>query len=158
MSLAGSIAESRDRHYHNPPDYVVLEPEDTTSRTSNLQQTNTNGYKWQGTELEFIQAQEFVQNWGDAPGIYRSTSQYQHLLKQLLARYNYRLDTNFAKIDRIEHPKIEHFKTQVYDSHYQGITIKQWIKLLANSDITRIYQAFNQYLSIEDSDADNLVK
>jgi hypothetical protein len=44
-----SVAEARDTHYHNPPDYLMLEPEDTTTRTRNLQQTNTNGYKWQGT-------------------------------------------------------------------------------------------------------------
>ena len=42
-----SVAAARDTHYHNPPNYVVLEPEDTTGRTSNLQQTNTNGYKFQ---------------------------------------------------------------------------------------------------------------
>jgi len=35
-----SVAKARDDHYHNPPDYLVLEPEDTTARTSNLQQTN----------------------------------------------------------------------------------------------------------------------
>jgi hypothetical protein len=28
-----SVAESRDNHYHNPPDYLVIEPEDTTART-----------------------------------------------------------------------------------------------------------------------------
>ena len=38
-----SVAEARDKHYHNPPDYLVMEPEDTTARTRNLQQTNTNG-------------------------------------------------------------------------------------------------------------------
>src|ERR1017187_2752672 len=48
-----SVAAARDNHYHNPPDYLVLEPEDTTARTRNLQQTNTNGYKWQGTDKQF---------------------------------------------------------------------------------------------------------
>ncbi len=40
-----SIAEARDQHYHKPPDYLVVEPEDTSRRTKNLRQTNTNGYK-----------------------------------------------------------------------------------------------------------------
>lgn len=31
-----SVALARDTHYHNPPDYLVLEPEDTTQRTANL--------------------------------------------------------------------------------------------------------------------------
>ena len=30
-----SVAQARDTHYHNPPDYLVLEPEDTTARTRN---------------------------------------------------------------------------------------------------------------------------
>ena len=38
-----SVAQARDLHYHRPPDYLVFEPEDTSDRTSNLQQTNTNG-------------------------------------------------------------------------------------------------------------------
>lgn len=42
---AESVAQARDTHYHNPPDYLVLEPGDTTTRTRNLQQRNTNGYK-----------------------------------------------------------------------------------------------------------------
>lgn len=51
-----TVARSRDDHYHNPPDYLVLEPEDTKSRTRNLQQTNTNGYKFQGSRAEFQSA------------------------------------------------------------------------------------------------------
>lgn len=42
-----SVAEARDNHYHKPPHYIVFEPEDTTARTGNLQQTNTNGYVFQ---------------------------------------------------------------------------------------------------------------
>lgn len=59
-----SVAKARDDHYHNPPDYLVMEPGDTTARTSNLQQTNTNGYKFQGTPKQFKEAQALVQNWG----------------------------------------------------------------------------------------------
>ena len=58
-----SVAKARDTHYHNPPDYLVMEPEDTTARTRNLQQTNTNGYKWQGTPDQFRDAQAFVASW-----------------------------------------------------------------------------------------------
>jgi hypothetical protein len=32
---ASSVARTRDEHYHNPPDYVVLEPGDTSERTQN---------------------------------------------------------------------------------------------------------------------------
>lgn len=30
----GSVAAARDNHYHNPPDYLILEPEDTAARTA----------------------------------------------------------------------------------------------------------------------------
>ncbi|MHC5728853.1 MAG: hypothetical protein ACYTXY_32995, partial [Nostoc sp.] len=58
-----SVALARDTHYHNPPDYLVLEPEDTTQRTANLQQTNTSGYKFQGSVKEFLEAQKIVNSW-----------------------------------------------------------------------------------------------
>lgn len=47
-----SVAEARDFHYHRPPDYLVFEPEDTSERTANLQQTNTNGYKLQSDKCD----------------------------------------------------------------------------------------------------------
>lgn len=47
ITSGSSVAKARDDHYHNPPNYVVLEPENTSLRTQNLQQTNTNGYKFQ---------------------------------------------------------------------------------------------------------------
>lgn len=65
-----SVAKARDNHYHNPPDYLVLEPGDTTARTSNLQQTNTNGYKFQGTAKQFNKAGSIVKKWGKNGKVY----------------------------------------------------------------------------------------
>ena len=59
-----SVAAARDNHYHNPPDYLVMEPEDTTARTRNLQQTNTNGYKWQGTSSKQLKRRGIWSNRG----------------------------------------------------------------------------------------------
>ncbi len=100
----GSVAKARDDHYHNPPDYLVLEPEDTKTRTRNLQQTNTSGYKFQGTRDQFSQAQRLVSAWGEDGRRYKPTAEYQTLLRELTARFLYRLDTNYAKMDRIAHP------------------------------------------------------
>lgn len=130
----GSIAKARDEHYHKPPDYLVLEPEDTTARTSNLQQTNTNGYKFQGTPAQYQQALQIIQNWGGNTGAYLPTRDYQAVLRELLARFPYRLDTNFAKMDRIAHPSVEAFKTQVLATGFQGRTIGEWGRLFAKSD------------------------
>jgi hypothetical protein len=108
-----SVAKARDDHYHNPPDYLVLEPEDTAARTRNLQQTNTNGYKFQGTQRQLAEAQRVVESWGRSGKKYRPDADYQVLLRQLLSGFPYRLDTNFAKMDRINHPGIEAFKERV---------------------------------------------
>lgn len=135
-----SVAESRDQHYHDPPDYLVLEPEDTTARTRNLQQTNTNGYKWQGTESEFAKANRLVRSWGPRGKEYRPTREYQVLVRQLIARFPYRLDTNFAKMDRIIHPGIESFKERVRSTAIHGLTIAEWTRLFsagADTDIAR---------------------
>ena len=143
-----SVAESRDNHYHNPPDYLVLEPEDTTARTRNLQQTNTNGYKWQGTPAQFTQAEKMVASWGEQARVYKPTNEYQQLLRQLINRFPYRLDTNYAKIDRIVHAGIEGFKRQVQDTNIHGLTVAQWCRLRSNESDEGIRKALEERFNI----------
>lgn len=126
ISTAKSLAIARDIHYHNPPDYLVVEPEDTTTRTANLQQTNTNGYKFQGIPEELAEAEEEVKKWGKDGKIYSPEPQYQKQIKELMGRYSYRLDTNFAKIDRIQHSGLEEFKRQVLAQEIYGHIILAW--------------------------------
>ena len=73
IDAASSVARARDSHYHNPPDYLVIEPEDTAKRTRNLRQTNTNGYKFQGTPSDLIEAKNIVTSWGGTGGAFRTT-------------------------------------------------------------------------------------
>jgi hypothetical protein len=143
-----SVAEARDNHYHNTPDYLVLEPEDTTARTRNLQQTNTNGYKWQGRADQFIEAQEMVSSWGKNGQQYKPTMEYQALLRQLINRFPYRLDTNFAKMDRIVHSGIEDFKRRVLGTTIHGQTIGQWGRLLSTGSDESIRNALAQCFGI----------
>ncbi len=84
ISPAKSLAMTRDTHYHNPPDYLVVEPEDTSTRTANLQQTNTNGYKFQGTSEELAKAEKEVEKWGELGKIYSPEPRYQKLIKELM--------------------------------------------------------------------------
>lgn len=133
-----SVARARDNHYHNPPDYLVLEPEDTASRTSNLQQTNTNGYKFQGTPEQFREAQSVVASWGVDGEAYVPTPAYQERLRELITRFPYRLDTNFAKMDRIVHAEIEAFKNRVHRTRFHGMTIGEWNRLLSRGDVAVI--------------------
>jgi len=154
----GSVARARDLHYHNPPHYLVLEPGDTSARTRNLQQTNTNGHVWQGTPQQFEEAQRLVSSWGEEGRAYLPTPEYQLLLRQLLSSYSYRLDTNFAKIDRIVHPDIEQFKQKVYAMPFQGLTVGQWLKICSSKEDAVIAQVFSNYLGITEEDADTLVQ
>ena len=154
-----SVAESRDNHYHNPPDYLVLEPEDTTTRTKNLQQTNTNGYKWQGTDKQFQEAQKVVANWGPDGRIYRTTPEYQQKLRELIAHYpSYRLDTNFAKMDRIVHQGIEDFKTRVLETKFNGMTIRKWARLLSSKNDKQIKIALESYLDVKEVDIEEILR
>lgn len=126
-----SVAKARDEHYHNPPDYLVVEPGDTTARTINLQQTNTNGYKFQGTPQQFKEAEQLVRSWGPSGKKYLTTAAYQSQLMVLMGRFPYRLDTNFAKMDRIVHAEIETFKERVHRTRFHGRSIGDWNRLLS---------------------------
>lgn len=154
----GSVAKARDDHYHNPPDYLVLEPEDTTARTRNLQQTNTNGYKFQGTPDDFAKAEKIVASWGADKRAYQPSPAYQALLRTLTGQFNYRLDTNFAKMDRIVHDDLEAFKTRVLDTKVNGMTVRQWARLLGSGDDAQIKAALARHLDIKEVDAEQLRK
>lgn len=149
---AKSVAEARDSHYHNPPDYLVLEPEDTTRRTRNLQQTNTNGYKWQGTNAQFQEASRIVATWGATGRVFSPTREYQDRIRELIARFPYRLDTNFAKMDRIAHADIECFKARVLGQQVHGRTISEWSRVLFRSDQGGLQHALSAQLGIADRD------
>lgn len=153
-----SVAVSRDDHYHNPPDYLVLEPEDTAARTRNLQQTNTNGYKWQGTPELFAEAERLVASWGPDGRHYKPTAEYQRLLRELITRYPYRLDTNFAKMDRIVHPGIEDFKRKVLGSELHGMSIAQWSRLISSEDDAAIRHALETRFQIREEGIDEILE
>ena len=137
-----SVAKARDDHYHRPPDYVVIEPEDTSGRTRNLQQTNTSGHKFQGTPEQFMQAEQLVQSWCTKGSGYSTDSAYQRQLRQLIASYQYRLDTNYSKMDRIDHPVIEDFKQRVLDRKFKGRPIREWSRLLLKGSDDSADQVF----------------
>lgn len=154
-----SVAKARDYHYHNPPDYLVIEPNDTTARTSNLQQTNTAGYKFQGTADEFDKARAIVASWGPSYGtVYDPGMSYQARLAELMAKFRYRLDTNFAKMDRIVHPEIEAFKRRTYGTVLHGRTIGEWNKLLSRGGEAAVALALADVFDIRENAADSVVE
>lgn len=136
-----SVAQARDAHYHRPPDYLVFEPEDTSNRTVNLHQTNTNGYKLQTDKCSLEEAIKIVDSWGEDNKKYSPKPEYQQLLRTLYGQFVYRLDTNYAKIDRIEHSEIEKFKQKVLDTEFKGKTIKNWSESLSSGDESLLEEA-----------------
>jgi hypothetical protein len=141
-----SIAEARDIHYHKPPGYIVFEPEDTVARTINLQQTNTNGYKFQADKSVLSEADSVVDSWGEAGRVYSPSPEYQRQLRELHGQFVYRLDTNYAKMDRIGHAGIEDFKQKVLNTQFNGKSIAQWSSTLASQDIELVESALNAIL------------
>jgi hypothetical protein len=129
------IAKCRDAHYHDPPRYLVVEPEDTGARTRNLQQTNCAGYVLQFNDRPDLlkKARKEVAAW---PGgeRYSISPKYQARIRQLMARYKYRMDTNFSKIDRIDHKPLEKFKKSVLATKLHGKTVAEWAQLVADMD------------------------
>lgn len=129
-----SIAKARDSHYHNPPNYLVLEPEETSHRAQNTQQFTTTGYVLQMTSSpeclaytkELLEEKE-----------YSCSSDYQKLVRQLRDKIRtecsieYRLDTNYAKMDRIGHRGINDFKEKILNTIYKGKKIKEWAKIVS---------------------------
>lgn len=69
-------------------------------------------------------------------------------MRTLLARFPYRLDTNFAKMDRIVHPAIEDFKTRVTAAHVNGMTLSEWTIILTSDKNDEIERALRANLAI----------
>lgn len=139
------IAVSRDCHYSNPPDYLVVEPEDTSSRSKNVRQTNTIGHKWQDTDARMLEARQLVEAW--ELGAYSVEPAYQEKMKELIGSFAYRMDTNYAKLDRINNPKIERFKAEILNMVFRGMTINEWRRILANERAAA--SAFHEFLDIQ---------
>ena len=79
-------------------------------------------------------------------------------MRQLFGKFSYRLDTNFAKMDRIVHPEIEKFKNEVMSMTVHGLTIQEWRGLLASEDDQAIRGALESRLGITEQDSKALVQ
>jgi len=109
-----------------------------------LQQRNCNGYKFQGTEKQLAEATEEVKNWDERLLAYRPDRDYQDFLrKKLLQRFTYRLDTNFAKIDRIQHDSLENFKSTMLQLEIYGKRILEWQNIFSCQNRDAIQDLLN---------------
>lgn len=124
------LAASRDSHYHNPPKYLTIEPNDTSDRTANLQQSNVNGYRLQErkSDPDKLRAARQIGYTNSPP----HTPEAQDEAANLMSNLEYRLDTNFAKIDRVRNPRVEEFKRKILQSNFLDRKIENWKSIFNN--------------------------
>ena len=87
-----------------------------------------------------------VASWGKDALNYSVSVEYQEKLRTLYGRFVYRLDTNYAKIDRIEHTDIENFKQKVLNKEIKGYTIKQWGDILGSENHPLLDEALSKII------------
>ena len=75
-----------------------------------------------------------MKSWGIKGKNYSPSPAYQKQLKELLGQFTYRLDTNYAKIDRIQHTGLAKFKLDVLGTKMHGHTLKEWSKMIADKE------------------------
>lgn len=79
-------------------------------------------------------------------------------MRQLLNRFPYRLDTNFAKMDRIAHSGIEEFKQRVLGTTIHGLTVAQWSRLLFRGSDEAIRKALAERFDIREEDIGEILE
>lgn len=131
---AVDLAKVRDDHYFQPPEYLVVEPQDTTARTRNLQQRNVGGFVFQGTKTELARAKTIVAGWPTGSR-YDTGADLQQRIQGLMASFRYRSETNFAKMDRVVSPSLEEFKERVLALPVSGKTVAEWGRLFTGGSI-----------------------
>ena len=67
------------------------------------------------------------------------------MLHSLRGQFNYRLDTNYAKMDRIVHAGIEEFKRRVDATTVNGLPVAQWKRILAFEDANEAKQTEKEW-------------
>ncbi len=72
--------------------------------------------------------------------------------------FPYRLDTNFAKMDRIAHPGIEEFKRRVLGTTIHGLTVAQWSRLLFLGTDEAIRQSLAERFNIREEDIGEILE
>ncbi|WP_276279294.1 hypothetical protein [Halorussus caseinilyticus] len=129
------VAQSRDDKYHDPPQYLVMEPQDTSNRTRNLQQSNVRGHRFQEDDEERIEeAEQLTEDLALKTDEYDSSFEYHRKLGRLYSEFEYRQESNFAKLARLKHTPLDDFDDKVMNSLFAGRTIVDWRSAIRQED------------------------
>lgn len=140
ITPAIELAKSRDNHYYQPPHYLLLEPGNTINRTKNLQQRNVEGYVQQDWSKKMEEdALKLLTNSGIDLNTYKINSQTNKIMHEINAKFPYRLDTNFAKINRIKNTGVNTFKENILSEKLFGYPISYWARITKDPKVIDTY-------------------
>jgi hypothetical protein len=94
-----------------------------------------NGYRLQDDSLDSLDEARRVAMTSAGYRVEPHTSEAQALALELMNSYRYRLDTNFAKIERIDNQDIERFKAHMLATIHEGRTVSSWTRLLRDLNL-----------------------
>jgi len=144
---ASGVAHSRDTKYHDPPQYLVLEPQDTSDRTRNLQQSNVRGHRLQDDDDERVrEAEQLTEDLELDTGGYDSSFEYHRKLGRLYSEFEYRQESNFAKLARLKHTPLDNFDDNVMNSLFAGRSIEEWRSAVGREDEDAIRELLERNL------------
>lgn len=130
VDSAANVAAMRDSKYQRPPRSVVIEY--GAANPYGLQPDNCEGYLFDGSEEELAQATAEVASWSRSAAL--TSQEQQEKLRELMRNYPYRVDANFAKLDRIDQALLRTFKDRVLATRFHGRAIGEWRDRIAAED------------------------
>ena len=144
---ARELAESRSKCCYSPPDYLVCEEENGRLNSQIIDTSLTRGYSFTGTEEQRQQALELSGRLGLNKDNYSSDRNYQVKLYQLLGRFPYREDKEYAIIDQIGHPDVARARREALDTVLDGMPVSEFAHLTKSADGELVRQKIAQLLS-----------
>jgi hypothetical protein len=152
---AKAMTEARNRHYYNPPVYVVCEEESERFSSTITDAKQTRGYKFIGGEEQLRQAAELAARLGLAKDNYCCGRSYQTKLYQLLGRFPYREDKDYAVIDLIEQQDVAGARKEALDTVLDGASVREFALLTGCADDELVCGKLKKLLEYDGREAQN---
>ena len=148
---ARDMTEARNRHYYNPPVYVVCEEESGRFSSMITDAKQTRGYKFIGSEEQLRQAAELAARLELEKDNYCCGRSYQTKLYQLLGRFPYREDKEYAIIDLIEQKDVAEARREALDTVLDGASVREFAALTGSADDELVFGKLKKLLDYDGS-------
>lgn len=129
------MAKSRDNHWHDPPNSLILEPDFSPEREAHKQHTNVDRYLWDDAASKKDDAREMAKELDLLDSSYSYDDDYQRRVRELYSAFDYKKGTNFRKLTRLHHDPLDTFPERIRkNTHIEGKSLHEWNKLLQQGD------------------------